>query len=44
MNDGLVGGMTAVPDEENDTVKLTLLGKTGTEIAPLYSRVVRRWR
>lgn len=25
--------MTAVPDEENDTVKLTLLGKTGTEIA-----------
>lgn len=29
----LVGGMTAVPDEENDTVKLTLLGKTGTEIA-----------
>ena len=33
VNDGLVGGMTAVPDEENDTVKLTLLGKTGTEIA-----------
>ena len=29
----LVGGMTAVPDEENDTVKLTLLGKTGAEIA-----------
>ena len=29
----VVGGMTAVPDEENDTVKLTLLGKTGTEIA-----------
>ena len=29
----LVGGMTAVPDEENDTVELTLLGKTGVKIA-----------
>ena len=29
----LVGGMTAVPDEENDTVELTLLGKTGEKIA-----------
>lgn len=29
----LVGSMTAVPDEENDTVELTLLGKTGEKIA-----------
>ena len=29
----LVGGMTAVPDGENDTVELTLLGKTGEKIA-----------
>ena len=28
----LVGGMTAVPDEKNDTVKLTLLGRNGQEI------------
>ena len=29
----LVGGMTAVPEGENDTVELTLLGKTGEKIA-----------
>lgn len=28
----LVGGMTAVPDEKNDTVKLTILGRNGQEI------------
>ncbi len=29
----LVGGMLVVPDEENDTVKLTILGRDGKEIA-----------
>lgn len=29
----LVGGVTAVPDEKNDTVKLTILGRNGQEIA-----------
>ena len=28
----LVGGMTAVPDEKNDTVKLTILGRNGQAI------------
>jgi len=29
----LVGGMTAEPDDENDTVKLTILGRNGKAIA-----------
>ena len=33
INDSLPGDMTAVPDVENDTVRLTLLGKSGAEIA-----------
>lgn len=41
VNDGLVGGMTAVPDEENDTVKLTLLGRPGRRLPPLIFPVVR---
>ena len=32
MDGSLVGSMTAVPDEKNDTVKLTILGRNGQAI------------